>query len=375
MPQHHLHIVAFAIPYPPNYGGIIDVYYKLKSLHALGISIHLHCFEYDRPRAEELNKYCATIHYYPRNTGIKSALSIKPYIVTSRNHPELLQNLLHDDYPILFEGLHTCGFLHHPALKDRLKIYRESNIEHHYYYHLFKSEKKLLKKIYFLSESIKLRLYQNTLRHASMMLVVSEADEKYLHKIFPQSTVHYLPSFHPGEEITSKQGQGDYALYHGNLMVAENLHAVTWLIKEIFAYNNTPFRIAGLNPPEELTALIEQYPHITLHPNLSDAEMHKMIQDAHVNILVTFQATGLKLKLLNTLYNGRYTLVNHAMLNGTGLDTLCHTGDDAASLSDTLNQLFKQPFDARQLEQRKKLLDERYSNSRNAMKLYRYLFT
>ena len=39
-----LHIISFNYPYPPSYGGIIDVYYKIKALSDLGIKIHLHCF-------------------------------------------------------------------------------------------------------------------------------------------------------------------------------------------------------------------------------------------------------------------------------------------------------------------------------------------
>ena len=31
-----IHIVSFDIPYPPNYGGIIDVFYKIKTLFELG---------------------------------------------------------------------------------------------------------------------------------------------------------------------------------------------------------------------------------------------------------------------------------------------------------------------------------------------------
>ncbi len=46
MPDKHLHIISFDIPYPPNYGGVIDVYFKIRTLHELGIKIHLHCFEY-----------------------------------------------------------------------------------------------------------------------------------------------------------------------------------------------------------------------------------------------------------------------------------------------------------------------------------------
>ena len=36
MPAYNLvHIVSFNVPYPADYGGVIDVFYKLKSLHSL----------------------------------------------------------------------------------------------------------------------------------------------------------------------------------------------------------------------------------------------------------------------------------------------------------------------------------------------------
>ena len=39
-----LNVVSFDIPYPPDYGGVIDIYYKIKALNSAGIKIHLHCF-------------------------------------------------------------------------------------------------------------------------------------------------------------------------------------------------------------------------------------------------------------------------------------------------------------------------------------------
>ena len=42
--KNQLHIVSFDVPYPPNYGGVIDVFYKLKALFDLGIEIYFHTF-------------------------------------------------------------------------------------------------------------------------------------------------------------------------------------------------------------------------------------------------------------------------------------------------------------------------------------------
>ena len=64
-----LHVVALNIPWPANYGGVIDIYYKVKALHECGVKIILHCFEYERPHAAELEAICEEVHYYRRRTG------------------------------------------------------------------------------------------------------------------------------------------------------------------------------------------------------------------------------------------------------------------------------------------------------------------
>ncbi len=65
-----------------------------------------------------------------------------------------MNNLLKDKYPVLFEGMHSCYYLGDPRLRNRKLIYRESNIEHEYYINLFAAEHRLVKKAYFLVESM-----------------------------------------------------------------------------------------------------------------------------------------------------------------------------------------------------------------------------
>ena len=145
-----LHIISFDVPFPANYGGVIDVFNKIRHLHRLGIEITLHCFTYGRKENKELINFCKEVYYYPRSTSILKILSREPFIVTTRNHPDLLQRLLADHHPILFEGLHTTHLLSHPLLKDRVKVVRAHNIEHEYYRYLYKAEKSFLKKMFFL---------------------------------------------------------------------------------------------------------------------------------------------------------------------------------------------------------------------------------
>ena len=373
MPERHLNIVSFSIPYPANYGGVIDVFYKLVALKAEGIKIHLHCFQYDRQPAPELKVYCESVHYYSRKTGFKEQLSVIPYIVRGRRSDELLKNLLSNEYPVLFEGLHSCFYLDHPSLEGRELIYRESNIEHQYYFNLFRSEKKLSTRIFFLFESLRLRLFQHVLKQASQLLIVSEKDTEYLKIKFPGNKVTYLPSFHGNTVCRSLPGKGKYAFYHGNLSVSENVQAAEFLIKEVFNGLDIPLIIAGLKPSAYLKRLASGY-GIQLIENPSNDQMDKLIQEAQVNILVTFQSTGLKLKLLNTLFNGRFLLVNPPMVSGTGLDALCSIANTPSGFKIRILSIFKQEFDLAMVTEREKILMSRYSDTVNAKKMIDLIF-
>lgn len=365
----NLHIVSFDVPYPPDYGGVIDVFYKIKVLHKLGVKIILHCFDYGRGRPDELNKYCSKIYYYPRKTGWKSQLSLHPYIVISRANHKLLENLAADPYPILFEGLHTTAFLNHPALAGKIKIYRESNIEHQYYLHLAKATHQPLKKAFFIIEAYKLWLYQSKLKHAQIMLVVSQADADYLTRKFPQNKVIYLPSFHGNEKVHIEEGFGKYALFHGNLSVPENEGAAIFLIEKVFSGLEYPLIVAGKNPSAELARLIDKTPNVNLIANPDQATMEKLIREAHLHVLYTFQPTGLKLKLLNTLFQGRHCLVNKHMLAGTGLHSLCHIADTPDNFRSVVLELAQKPFSREEIQKRESFFDFHYNDERSAKTL------
>ena len=67
------------------------------------------------------------------------SFSSTPYIVKTRKHSSLLDNLSNTMQPIVFDGLHTTYFLKDPKLKEHKKIVRTHNIEHEYYHHLSKT--------------------------------------------------------------------------------------------------------------------------------------------------------------------------------------------------------------------------------------------
>ena len=70
-----LHIICHDVPWPADYGGVVDLFYKIKALHEEGIKIKLHCFDYGRGKQNELNKYCEEVNYYERARGWKGSFT------------------------------------------------------------------------------------------------------------------------------------------------------------------------------------------------------------------------------------------------------------------------------------------------------------
>ncbi|HAH23420.1 MAG TPA: mannosyltransferase [Prolixibacteraceae bacterium] len=362
-----IQLVAFNIPYPPDYGGVIDIFYKIKALSECGVSVYLHCFEYDRPQAMELEKYCAKVFYYARKEGIRYQFSVQPYIVVTRANDQLLKNLSENNAPILFEGLHTCFYLDHPLLSSHIKLVRTHNVEHDYYLNLYQSEQNLIKRIFFKMEASKLSVYENRLKKASHLLCISPNDYQYFEQKYGHS--HLIPAFHPFNEIKSKIGRGKYILFHGNLSVSENIQAVEYLLFQVFSQITFPVIVAGKNPTVSLAEKIKQYSHVQLISNPQHEQMESLIQDAQIILLPTFQDTGLKLKLLASLFSGRFCIANSPMIRKTGLEHLCSMANTPKEMIDQIEELFHQDFTSEEIEKRKLILEDTYSNRSNALKI------
>ena len=366
MTENHLHIIAFDVPYPANYGGVIDVFYRVKAISEAGVKVHLHSFEYGRGEQEILNR-CHEVKYYKRDTSFGKQLSLTPFIVNSRKSEALVLDLLKDDYPILCEGLHTTAVLLDKRLRNRKVFVRAHNVEHDYYNGLAEVERCGWKRLFYHVEAWKLGRYEPVLKNAAGIFAISQKDADYFKQYYNNVTL--VPGFSATDSVCSETGRGEYVLYHGNLSVRENEDAAKWLIENVFAELDLHCIVSGLNPSDKLKKLVDTYTNVTLVSNPDDAEMIDLLRQAQVNILVTNQPTGLKLKLLNALYNGRFCLVNSDMVKGTSLDTLCVVADEPKQIIAEIKRLMEEDFTEDDIEERDAQMRQLYDNEANALKI------
>ncbi|HYF30958.1 MAG TPA: glycosyltransferase family 4 protein [Chitinophagaceae bacterium] len=369
----HLHIICLDVPYPVNYGGMFDLFYKLGALQNEGIRIHLHCFEYGRGEQPELNKYCEEVHYYRRRTGLRGLSGSLPYIVSSRYNEELLDRLLEDDYPILMEGIHCTGLLNNKLFSNRGLFVRLHNVEYEYYYQLSKLERSPFKKLFYRRESRLLKKYEARIARKAFFMAVSEKDAVLYRRDF-HAKAYFLPVFIPWTEVESPTGSGQFCLYHGNLSVAENEAAATWLLQEVFNDLQIPFVIAGKNPSRRLRQLVNKSAQACLVANPGMDEMQDLIKTAHINVLPAFNSAGVKLKLLNALYMGRHCITNRKGVEGIALELSCHLADTAQEMKDCIRAFFQQEFNQEMKEHRSILMDATYGNKESAKHLIGWIW-
>lgn len=363
MTENHLHIVSFDVPFPADYGGAIDVFYRLKALHKLGLKITLHCFKYGRGEQDELQKYAENVYYYKRKKSIIDSLGRTPFIVKSRNEKVLIDKLCLDDSPILFEGLHTCFFLSDSRLKNRTKIVRTHNIEHEYYSELAKCNKGMAKRFYSW-ESKKLKRYEVKLKNANHILAIKESDADHFKKY--SDSVFVLPA--STEEIkTSLQKETQpYFLFHGNLSVEENENGAKWLINEVFLPINQENKliIAGKSPEPTLIELCKTH-GIELISDPSSNEMNRLIEGARVHVFHTEQATGIKLKLIKSMATSGHIIVNENMILGTNLKGHCSLVSTKIEFQKLAQELIQTELSESDFQARIRFLKDNFNTEKN----------
>jgi hypothetical protein len=356
-------MVCLDVPFPADYGGAIDMYYRIQALKELGFELKLHFFEYGRGRHKELEAF-GDVFYYKRKRSIWQVFSKRPFIVQSRKNKQLLERLLHDKAPILFEGIHTTWFLEHPDIQKRTTLVRMHNVEHEYYSGLGK-QSSFLKKIFFQLEASKLKSYQSILSNCTAILAIKDKEAEQLSMLNPN--VHVLPASFPkleGKFTPTKR----FAFFHGHLAVPENAQAVVYLLKTLAGVITKEFTlvIAGKNPSKKLIQFCSKH-GVSLIVNPSEKQLDQLIQEAHIHVLHTENASGIKLKLLSCLYSSGHILVNPKMVEGTPLDEYCVVYENAKDLKMHFLGLRNSTLSRESFEQRKTFIQSHFNNVKNCM--------
>lgn len=358
-----LHIISFDNPYPPNYGGVIDVYYKIKALHELGMEIYLHCFVTKIPKeSPELEAITKKVFFYNTSKNPLLMLSSIPFSVISRNNKRLLKNLKEVVAPILFEGLKTTYLVHKNQLQNYTKILRLHNIEQYYFKGISKSETSFFRKILFYFESKKYEHFEKIIHKFDRVMALSHFENEYTNSKFGNSV--YVPVFH-GNEMTNRLSSfGKYALYHGDLRMSDNKRAVAFLIKVFQKIPDYSLLIASNCGADFVKSKKASASNISFVSIENALHLNTLLENAHINVMLSFQQSGTKLKLINSLFKSRFCIINANIVDDEMVRNCCEMAETESEFVASVNRLRSQPY--LDFEKRKLVLDKLVNDNTNA---------
>ncbi|REC80510.1 hypothetical protein DRF60_02045 [Chryseobacterium elymi] len=368
-----LHLISFNYPYPPSYGGIIDVYYKIKALSGLGIKIHLHCFADSIPETvhQEIKSITENIFFYKKKKNPFHYLSMVPFAVAIRTSDALFENLMRIEAPVLFEGLQTTQIV--SRLKNKgYKLYlRFHNNESEYYKGLSASEKNIFKKIIYRIESLKFADYQKkVLKEFESVFCLSEKEFNEVNSYSKNARLIHI--FHGNKSVKHLNGKGDYFLFHGDLSVSDNKKA---LEETISLFKNLPqYRlvVASDRAGDDLKKKINSIGNINLVPIETSENLRLLFENAHANILLSYQNSGTKVKVFNTLYNSRFVIINQNITDDPALMSLCCLGSTLDEIRQRIIEMAAEDYNENEI--RSKVLGKNYSDDAKAEEMCKVIF-
>ena len=366
MQEKILHIISFDNPFPPRYGGVIEVFYKIKALHEIGYKIYLHCFVNVIPNQfSELEQLCESVQFYKNNYNPLLFFSRIPFSVISRSNKKILEDLNKVHAPILFEGLKTAFFSGNSTLKNRLKILRLHNIEQDYFKGIAKSDNNWIKKILFNSESWKYKRYEKVIHNFQEIITLSKFENEYITKNFKKAT--YIPVFHGNDNVENLDKFGKYAIYHGDLNTADNRNAVKFLVETFKNRKDYKLLIASDSNEKFVKKLIgkSEFVEFVLLKNFK--HLQELLREAHINVIISFQKSGTKLKLINSLFNSRFCIINENIIDDEKVACFCEVAMSKTELNSKIDALIASPYS--DYEIRKKSLENYLSDIENAKKI------
>lgn len=314
-----IHVVCSQMPNSNANGYAIDVFYCLRTMKEMGFEPQVHL-------------------YFP-----------------NEENDALVEELCEDDAPILFEGTETCGLMADDRLQGRRKFARVHSIRSNYYRQLTQQHKWTFRAFRYWRKSRYWKRLEANLRHAEIVCAITKADAQNLQSEFPDKTVVHMPCFFDDTRPTQDYPPEAFVLYHGNFLSKENREVVEYIFQHIVPLcPDVLFVIAGWR------ADFDPVPcNVKLVSDLSDEYLTQLIRTASVHLMLSMQASGIKVKLLNTVVKcDAHIIANRPMLYGHGMSRFCHQADTPQEIADAIHRLLREDVVLLREELREKTLNK-----------------
>ncbi len=332
-------VIASDFPYPPNHGGRVDIFERLKVLKELKFEIYLISTVKISPSNDELiymDKLLVRSFILHRKQSFVALFSLKPYQVTSRNNIDDIDIILNSVKDIKFNACiiegHYCLEIYDKISNNctiNQSFLRVHNDETKYFCELAKSTKNILKKIFYYVESLKftfLEKYFFKKNIISACLHIS-SDEliKYKNKYSFLEHIFLPASVDIKEFVTYKKNNDKTVLFIGSLFMSNNIEGLMWYLRNVHnklcrLHSDYKLIIAGNTKGIRINSFIEtinKFKYIDFYD--SPDNLDYLYEQSMIFINPMLSGAGVKLKTINAVKYGLPIVSTKIGNEGTGL--------------------------------------------------------
>lgn len=359
-------LVSPDFPYPPNHGGRVDIWGRIKVLHEMGFSIDLLATVKEQPLPRDIeivNQYVDKLILCKRSSGIHLLLMPKPYQLATRI--PLSHIILPQEYDFaLLETEYVAPVLNNNTLRANCLILREHNDEAAYSGALARSTSSVLKKIFYAFDSVKFKMISSRLkkRIRNIMFISHDEYDRFIARTC-SSGVAYNPIFLPPPlgklKLTILPLVTKNVLFVGSLFMPNNVSAVKWYLEHVHQrlldIPEYKFIIAGNTKGADpffinyIKYLCETHNEIIFYENPDD--IGHIYNQCSVFVNPMHHGAGVKLKTINAIESGLAVISTSVGKEGTGFKDLVHlrVADSAEDFVGAVRDLISHPDEGRAL--------------------------
>ena len=370
-------VVAPDFPYPPNHGGRVDIWERIKKLHAFGAQVDLVYTSYDDEHAEnlaEVSRYVGQIIPVKRVKDIFYLLKLRPYQVASRKNLLGMKLKQHYDY-IILESEYVIDFALNDTANAKLAL-RVHNDEVSYYRSLFSSSKSVAKKLYYYLESLLFKRNKRKYFDRVDIALYISPEEMEKNSALNSGQSYYYPPDLSFTSFKTVRPANQRVLFVGNLFTVNNIDGLVWYLQNVHdklveKFPDYELIVAGNTKGQNVEHLLNKA-RIVFYD--SPATLDDIYAQAAVFINPMLYGAGVKLKTLNAVTEGLPVVSTTVGTEGTGLshEVHCLIADSAEDFASHVATLLAEPqLGSRLTAQAQEFLRQNFDNTQRFQNIFK----
>jgi glycosyltransferase involved in cell wall biosynthesis len=327
--------ICHDFPYPPMHGGLLDMWNRIQDLVQLGAQVDVIATVKELPTPEARKTVEEKVHSLgllvrkPLRSGL---LAVKPVQAEIRTGLKSIK--LTAEYEILImQTEFTAEILRNVELRAKQTAIRVENNEFDYQLGAAHSTKSWLKKLYYLQEAMRVRLYSTRIfsRVNSLWFISSDELAQYNHRHSLPATTRavFLPSGIDLERLQNPALESNRVIFVGSLWISFNRQAITWyienvhpLLSDVFGYQLV---VAGSSGGKDMSWIADLSARLSnIEVRLDVLDLEPVYESGAVFVNPMKHGSGVKLKTVEAALHGLPIVSTDVGVEGTGFQSGIH---------------------------------------------------